>query len=97
LTLAALEHLPSVGLLAVACIVLWRREGRTTEKLVATLEGQTEQLGTKLAELKGSVDAGISGLTHRLEQHTQRLEQHQRRLDRHSRILTAISSGSRPR
>ncbi|MCY0992817.1 hypothetical protein OV203_37095 [Nannocystis sp. ILAH1] len=99
LTLAALEHLPSVGLLLVACVVLWRREGRTTDKLVATLEGQTAELKGAVAELKGAVEAGLTGLKGQVADHGRRITLAEQRLSRHSQLLTAVagSSGVYPR
>lgn len=97
MTLAAIEHLPSVGLLIAGCVVLWRRETRTTDRLVATLEGQTTALASKLAELKGAVEAGLAGLTgrvdrheHQLADHARRLDEHGRRLDQHGRIIDIL-------
>ena len=99
MTLAAIEHLPSVGLLAVACVVLWKREGKTTDKLVATLEGQTATLGGKLAEVKGALETGLAGLSGRVDKHEQtiaeharRLDEHGRKLDQHGRIIDIISA-----
>lgn len=99
LTLAALEHLPSVGLLVVGCVVLWRRETRMTDRLVASLEGQTAALAGELRELKGAVQAGLAGLTGRVDKHEQtladharRLDDHGRRLDQHERIVDVLHS-----
>lgn len=82
-----LDKLSTAALLAVASVVLWRRTNATTDKLVATLEGQTAALGAKLAEVKGAVETGLAGLGGRVDKHERTLSDHARRLDEHGRAL----------